>query len=134
MPIVDLLIVQARPSPGTAPAPSWNLHTLADRLGTLFGSAPGQTWVRLHRLPADDYAENAVAPADTPAPVFVQVLMAVPPQGLAAAAQAGSITALVAETLTCPPDLVHVVYAPAGAGRVAFGGQWIDGWPATPPG
>jgi phenylpyruvate tautomerase PptA (4-oxalocrotonate tautomerase family) len=33
---------------------------LADRAGEIFGSAPGETWVKLTTIPAGQYAEKAV--------------------------------------------------------------------------
>jgi hypothetical protein len=41
------------------------------------------------------------------------------------AAQAQAISTAVAACLLCSADHVHVEYAPAGRGRVAFGGRLL---------
>jgi len=35
---------------------------IADELGIILGSHPGQTWVKLHTLAPERYAENGVNP------------------------------------------------------------------------
>ena len=123
MPLVDIECVAALASP--APAAS-AAERLADALGAVFGSAPGHTWVRLRRLPAADYAENhSPALADDELPVFVTVLHAHLPRGELMVEQVAQVTRAVAEALGRPPQRVHVQYAPAGAGRQAFGGTLV---------
>jgi phenylpyruvate tautomerase PptA (4-oxalocrotonate tautomerase family) len=113
MPIVDIEVV------GDAGAPA---QTLADALGQAFGSAPGQTWVRLRYLDAGAYAENECAVGADERPVFVTVLHAHPPQGDALVVELRAVTHAVAQCLSRAPQRVHVQYAPPGAGRQAFGG------------
>lgn len=123
MPLVDIECVAARGHPGPAASAA---QQLADALGTVFGSPPGRTWVRLRRLPAADYAENhSLGLADDALPVFVTVLYAHLPEGELLDQQVGQITAVVAEALGHRPQRVHVQYAPAGAGRQAFGGTLV---------
>ena len=56
----------------------------ADRAAEIFGSPPGNTWVRLRFLPAGQYAENGslLPGGENPAiyPVFVTVLKAQLPE------------------------------------------------------
>jgi phenylpyruvate tautomerase PptA (4-oxalocrotonate tautomerase family) len=93
----------------------------ADRLGEVFGSPPGNTWVRLRFLPAGQYAENGDAPGVYP--VFVTVLKAQLPEPQALQQELSELTRLLAEVFTRPEENVHILYLPPGAGRVAFGGR-----------
>jgi phenylpyruvate tautomerase PptA (4-oxalocrotonate tautomerase family) len=120
MPIVDVEIV----GDDTASGPL--LPTaLADVLGGIFGTAPGRTWVRIRRLPASAYAENGVEVTSVGLPVFVTVLHARPPEGDARAAEVLAVTRAVADWARRDPQRVHVQYAPAAAGRQAFGGTLV---------
>ena len=122
MPILDVTLVlrdPSRPRSGLAAA-------MADAAGAVFGAPPGRVWVRLAVLPATDYAENGVAPDALPTPVFVTVLHARPPQGDALAAQARALSSALGAAAGCASEQVHIVYAPAGAGRVAFGGRLVE--------
>lgn len=112
MPIVDVETVGEAPTVAT--------QALADALGDLFGSERGETWVRRRTLPRACYAENN-APNAPPA-TFVTVLHHTPPAGDERRGQASEIAAIVAVALECPTEHVHVVFAPAAAGRIAFGG------------
>jgi hypothetical protein len=101
-------------------------RALADALGHSFGSEPGHTWVRLRFLSATAYAENQSAVAGAELPVFVTVAHAQPPLGEALAVEAMLlITQAVAQCLGRAPERVHVLYAPAAAGRQAFGGHLV---------
>lgn len=123
MPLVEIECVAAEGSPGPAVSAA---QCLADALGAVFDSPPGRTWVRLRRLPAADYAENhSPTLADDALPVFVTVLHAQLPEGAAMVEQLVRITAAVADVLACPLQRVHVQYAPAAAGRQAFGGTLV---------
>jgi phenylpyruvate tautomerase PptA (4-oxalocrotonate tautomerase family) len=120
MPLVDVEVigsVAARESLATA---------LADALGNAFGSPAGHTWVRLRCLPGGNYAENGVPAADTPAPVFVTVTTAAPPRGSALREEARRVAEAVAQVSGRPLERVHVEYAPAAAGRMAFGGTLME--------
>jgi phenylpyruvate tautomerase PptA (4-oxalocrotonate tautomerase family) len=117
MPIVDIELVATRHE---AIAPDL-ARRIADELGHVFRSGPGHTWVRVHELPIDRYAENDVA--TPPQPVFVTVLQAVLPDGTARSAQAQEIAAATARATGRPIDTVHVVFDPPASGRVAFGGK-----------
>ncbi len=95
---------------------------LADACGELLGLPQGRTWVRLRFLPADQYGEHGGVPKDV-RPVFVTVLRAAPPTGRSLAREMQALGAAVAKVCGRPPENVHVLYEPPGAGRVAFGGR-----------
>ncbi len=115
MPIVDVEQVGDR-EPGSDAA-----RRLADGLGEVFGSPAGSTWVRLRPLPRTQYAENGVD--DAPEPVFVQVLMSRQPVGDVTAELSRAVAGCVADVLEVERTFVHVLFAPSGAGRIAFGGE-----------
>ncbi len=118
MPLVDaLLITDDPPAPGLAAA-------IADTLGPALGAAPGRVWVRLRCLPSAHYAENAT-PIDGPLPAFLTLTHAHPPQGRALTAEVAAVTQAMALLLGLPAERVHLEYAPAGAGRIAFGGVLV---------
>ncbi len=98
---------------------------LADAAAPVFGQAPGRVWVRLRPLPAAQYAENDAAVAADERPTFVTVFHAHPPEGDARVQEAAALTGAIASVLGQSAERVHVQYAPAGAGRQAFGGRLI---------
>jgi phenylpyruvate tautomerase PptA (4-oxalocrotonate tautomerase family) len=100
-------------------------RALADALGAALHTPAGQAWVRLRRLPTDAYAENGVSASDD-LPAFVTVLRAQPPDGAALAAEVAAVTEVIAARLGRPRERVHVEYAPAAAGRMAFGGRLVE--------
>ena len=119
MPIVDLAIVV----PPAAPLPAGLAQGLADDLGRCLNTPPGRLWVRLRPLDAGNYAENGCTVEDDELPVFVTVLHAEPPTGEALDAEMAVITDAVARVTGRPVSRVHLEYAAAGRGRLAFGGQ-----------
>jgi hypothetical protein len=56
-------------------------QALADTVGRVLGSPPGQAWIRLRLLPRDGYAENNAVVDVASLPVFVSVLVRQPPVG-----------------------------------------------------
>lgn len=121
MPILDVAVIGPVPDelrPGLA-------QRVADAAATVFGSEPQQTWVRLRHVPLDDYAENAGGPPAEVQPVIVSVLQAHAPVGAALADQASRLSSAIADALRRPPENVHLIYEPDGAGRVAFGGRIV---------
>lgn len=94
---------------------------VADAAGTVFGSPPRTTWVRVRFVSADEYAENEGAEPGV-FPVLVRVLQADPLQGDDLATEARRLTEALAAACNRPAENVHLVYEPAGRGRVAFGG------------
>jgi phenylpyruvate tautomerase PptA (4-oxalocrotonate tautomerase family) len=121
MPIVDLEIVGECAAEGSAS----HATALANALGTVFGTPPGGTWVRVRFLARDAYAENETTLLTEELPVFVTVLHARPPTGEALHLEAKAITVAVAKCLARPEERVHVQYAPAALGRQAFGGKFV---------
>jgi phenylpyruvate tautomerase PptA (4-oxalocrotonate tautomerase family) len=119
MPIVTVQIVVD--SESQAPSAD-QLRTLADRLGEIFGSAKGETWVKAICIEHGHYAENAVVDVSV-RPVFVEVLKRHLPEHPLLVAEADRIATATAEVLSRPRANTHVYYLPAGAGRIAFGGQ-----------
>ena len=125
MPIVDVELVCQSEAQFCAVSAS----ALADALGTALGSVAGRTWVRKRYLDINAYAENQVSVADKTAadlPVLVTVLLSRPPTGSERDIEVKTITAVVAACVGRSPDRVHVQYAPAAAGRQAFGGQLVQ--------
>ena len=121
MPIVDVEVVSANAE--FNPQPS--LAALASALGRVFVSAPGHTWVRLRVLTDSCYAENDAPLSSESLPVFVTVLRASPPEGVALQAEMEAVTEAVAAWLARSPQQVHVSYAPSASGRQAFGGKLV---------
>ena len=119
MPILDIEVVlraDERLDPGLA-------AEIADRCGEVFGSPPGNTWVKLHLVPRDHYAENGGGPSVDVYPVFASVLKARLPSPDVLRSEVARLTAAIAQTTGRPEEHVHVAYSPEGAGRVAFGGE-----------
>jgi hypothetical protein len=96
---------------------------IADRAGVIFGSGPGGTWVKLRGLPREFYAENEGGPLEGVWPVFVSVLMAELPGGGEIKEGAGKLAAEFGRLCGRPKENVHILYFPAGAGRIFFGGN-----------
>ena len=122
MPIVDVELVVGGSSvvaPGLA-------QSLADAVGRTFQSPPGQTWVRLHVLGRDHYAENESSLEPTELPIFVKVLKRAVPEGAKLAGEITQLAGAIAEITGRPVSCVHVEYAPAARGRLGFGGQLVE--------
>lgn len=98
---------------------------LANHCGEIFGSRPGTTWVKLKTIAMDHYAENGGGLPETVLPVFVSVLKARHPAPDALKLEADRLAHAVAQLCDRPPENVHIIYLPEGAGRVAFGGKMI---------
>jgi len=119
MPILDVHLI--------GPVPDGVRHGLAERIaeaaGRVLQSRPQATWVKLHFLTADAYAENAGGPPEGAQPVIVSVLLADRAEGEALAAQAQLLTKAIADACARPDENVHLIYEPPARGRVAFGGR-----------
>ena len=120
MPIIDIEFVHSAQASALP-----NASILAAAIGRALGTPPGQTWVRLRTLDANFYAENESAVSPSELPVFVTVLHAHLPDSPALAAEVHLLTQTVASCVGCSAARVHVQYAPAGAGRQAFGGSLV---------
>ena len=117
MPIADVDIVD-----GTLTKKA--TQALADAIGAAFDAKPGKVWVRSRILPATGYAENGPQPA--PRPVFVTITASAPPQGEELKKVIGKIVEDVARITNRDRDNVHVEFAPAAKGRIAFGGRLVE--------
>lgn len=95
---------------------------LAAAAGDVLASPPQGTWVRVSVLPAGDYAENGGGPPGD-LPVFVHVTKRSLGGGIEGEARA--LAEAIGRVCERDPDRVHVIYEPAGAGRVAFGGRLV---------
>ena len=121
MPIVDVEIVVAPNGPLAADL----AQSLADAAGRALGSPVGQTWVRLRPLALEHYAENESSLAPTELPIFVTVLKRALPGPAELTDEITRLTGSVAEVLRRNRTCVHVEYAPAASGRLAFGGKLV---------
>ena len=110
---------------GESPVPPTLPRQLADALGTIFGSPPETTWVRVHVVPRDAYAENGVTTPLGAHAVFVEITKRALPTADALATEAALVSTAVAQICDRPPERVHVIYEPPGAGRIAFGGELV---------
>ena len=117
MPILDVELYE--------PAPAGLAQRLADSVGQALATPPGHTWVRVHPLDPQHYAENGVEVAAADLPVFVVILHRAPPEGVALESEVRALTALVAAVLGKEVERVHLQYATAAAGRQAFGGKLV---------
>lgn len=121
MPIIDIEFVRPNAQAAVLPA----AQALADAIGRVLKTRPGRTWVRVRTLDASCYAENESTLPPGELPVFATVLHAHPPVGAALAAEVVALTEAIASCCSCPSERVHVQYAPAAAGRQAFGGSLV---------
>jgi len=121
MPIIDVEIVVAP----NGPVGAGLAQSLADAAGRALGSPAGQTWVRLHLLAREHYAENESSLASTELPVFVTVLKRALPGQAEMSDEIAKLTGSIADALGRTRSCVHVEYAPAASGRLSFGGKLV---------
>ena len=119
MPIVDVCTVM----PDASPLPAGTAKALANSIAAVFNVGAGRVWLRLQVLPQSHYAENG--PGEDPSPVFVKVIHADLKPADQLAQEAMALTQAVAACLGRNAELIHVEYAPAGRGRMAFGGNLV---------
>jgi phenylpyruvate tautomerase PptA (4-oxalocrotonate tautomerase family) len=98
---------------------------IADLAGKVFAAPAGSTWVKLRLLPAEHYAENGGGPPGGVYPVFVTVLKAQVPSQNVLAEEIKALAAAIALACARPQENVHILYLPAGRGRIAFGGELL---------
>lgn len=121
MPILDVEIV-TRPHESIRPGLA---RELADRTGEILGSPPGGTWVKVHLLSGEAYAENQST--EELFPVFVSILKARLPSPEALQIEVTQLTAAIAQACARPEENIHILYLPEGTGRIAFGGKLLSG-------
>ena len=119
MPIIDVEIV----GPITEAVRAGLAQRIADAAGAALNSGPQGTWVKVRYLAEDAYAENDGSPRDGGQPVFVSVLVAELADRTLLSEQAVRLASAVAVGCGRSTASVHIIFEPAGAGRVAFGGQ-----------
>ena len=124
MPIVDVELVTGTADPEAIGEET--LQRLADELGSLFGSDPGGTWVRLRSIDHNAYAENRAVTGSDAWPTFVNILRAELPERDALRREMTKVAEIVARTLHRPLENVHVLYAPDASGRIGFGGVLLE--------
>ena len=122
MPIITIKLFVANPQDF---GPAFDLQAVADELGVLFGSGPGQTWLRLECQPRQHYAENGTLPEAISFPTFVEVLKARLPAPEVLAVEADQIATIVSRLVGCPKENTHVLYLPEAVGRIAFNGRLL---------
>ena len=121
MPIVDIEIVLR----ANEAIRQEKVSELADELGDIFHSSPGKTWVKIHPLTSDQYAESGGMPEDV-YPLFVTVMKSELPSTEELQNEVAKITGAVAQICGRPSENIHVIYQPEGKGRVAFGGKIVS--------
>lgn len=121
MPILDIEIVLRENESLPPDLP----QIIADRVGEIFGSGPGGTWVRVHPIDPGHYAENATGPDELAYPVFVSILKVDLPPPSRIQAEITRLTEGLASACHRPPENIHIIYLPDGRGRVAFGGKLL---------
>ena len=120
MPIVDIEVVT---NASETVAGKEQLQSLADELGDLFGSGPGDTWIRLRSTDRRGYAENRTLVDGRVRPTFVSVLRYELPDAAELRREMAGIAEAVARILDRPRENVHVLYSPGAKGRIGFGGK-----------
>lgn len=120
MPIVDVEIV-LKPEETLREK---TVSELADQLGEIFGSSKNGTWLKVHGIPSNHYAENG-GKEEGVYPIFVSVLKSKLPHPDEMQKEVDAITGAVATTCNRSASLVHIIYLPEGKGRVAFGGKIV---------
>src|SRR5215216_2753952 len=121
MPIIDIeIVLRANES-----IRDHMVSELADELGEIFHSPPGETWIKVHPLSTDQYAENGGRP-DGIYPIFVTVVKSKLSSFEESQKEMTKITGAVAQICGRPSDTIHVIYQPECRGRVAFGGKIVS--------
>jgi phenylpyruvate tautomerase PptA (4-oxalocrotonate tautomerase family) len=122
MPIVTVEVVAGANDPVVQDV----AQSLADAIGHALESPPGQTWVRVRSIARDHYAENDTLLDAAQLPVFVTILKMRTPELAKLEGEVTALTRAVAQVIGRPATCVHVEYAPAAAGRLAFGGVLVQ--------
>ena len=101
-------------------------QSLADAIGRVVNSPPGQVWVRLRSLGRDEYAENEASVDAAEMPVFVTILERQPSAAAELQTEVTALTDAIAQAIGRPAACVHIEYSPAAVGRVSFGGKLVQ--------
>jgi phenylpyruvate tautomerase PptA (4-oxalocrotonate tautomerase family) len=119
LPIIEIELILR---PGES-VPDGLAAQIANSSGEIVGTPKGGTWVKIHAIPSENYAENGAEPDDTVFPVFVSILKSRLPDPKAMQAEVTRLTETIAQICARPPENVHIIYQPPAAGRAAFGGR-----------
>ena len=119
MPILEVEVVLRQ----NETLPAGVAAAIADAAAQVFGSSPGNTWVRLRTMSPRDYAEDGGGPPEGVFPVFVSVLKARIGNQEELQREAARLTEVIAGAVGRPAENVHLQYQPPGMGRVSFGGH-----------
>lgn len=121
MPILELTVVLREDEN----LPEGLAAAIADAASTVFGSAPGRTWVRIVTLSPGAYAEDSDGPPDGVSPVFVSVLKSQVGSEEEIRQEAANLTKAIAATIPRPVENVHLIYEAPANGRISFGGHLL---------
>lgn len=124
MPILDVTVIGAL----DASVREGAAQRVADAGGEALGAPLGETWARVRELDPDAYAESGGA-ASGARPVFVSVTRYELPPMRERAERGAALAKAVASAIARPSENVHVIFEPAAAGRIAFGGELEAGPP-----
>ena len=118
-------IIQIQQISDSAPPNHQVIKDIADQLANLWQLPKGKVWVSYQTIPVEQYAECGTELAETPRPIFVQVIRSKTPEESTLAKEVPTITDLVAQALQHPRERVHVLFDSSAAGRIAFGGKFV---------
>lgn len=99
---------------------------IADAAAPVLGAKPGQVWVKLRRIPRNEYAENGREFPCPDQPVFVTVTKGLLQDVEELRVEAEQLTKAVAEAVGRPAENVHIIFEPSATGRIAFGGKLVE--------
>lgn len=123
MPILDVELIVG---PGESLRPGL-AQELADAAGEVFRTPPGRTWVRLHVLSREHYAENGDELPEGVRAVFVEVLKSTKCAPGELKEEVAKLCGRVATVCGRPKENVHILYHPEATGRMSFGGNLVAG-------
>jgi len=121
MPIVEIEIVL---KPGEKISENQTIAT-ANKLGELFGSKPGGTWIKVRVLEPEFYSENGMG-KEKVNPIFVKILKGQRPQPGTLKSEIEQVVNTISNIYDRHRENVHIIYEEDGAGRVAFGGKFVE--------
>jgi len=98
---------------------------LADAAAEVLKSGPQQTWVTVQVVRREDYAENADGQAQGTQPVIASLIKRQVPRGRVLGEEVTALTQAIAAACGRSPEHTHIIYEPAGGGRIAFGGDLV---------
>ncbi|MBU1050747.1 hypothetical protein KKG90_12065 [Candidatus Bipolaricaulota bacterium] len=122
MPILDLEVIVAQ---NEDIDPGW-AQQIADVAGSVFGTPPGRTWVRMRAMQQSHDAENATSRSENLHPIFVTVPKAQNPPIELLRVEALKLTQEIACITERQSENIHVLYLPPAVNRMAFGGIWVE--------